>query len=115
MWMVKIAFAASLAGVAFFEEAMAHGPDGSWTYPPACCRGDELGGDCEKIPNGTVREDKAGYIVTLQPGDHRRVSRPHRYVVPYGSAITSGDGNYHACLHPTEVNLNCFFAPGGES
>jgi hypothetical protein len=93
---------------------MAHHPEGPWAYPLACCFGDAQDGDCEKIPSGSVRETRNGYVVTLKPGDHHRVSRPHRYIVPYGSVIRSGDGDYHACLHPTEDNLNCFFAPEGQ-
>jgi hypothetical protein len=116
MWKVESALCAGLAGIAFLcAEAVAHGPDGSWSYPPACCRGDAFGGDCERIPKESVREGRMGYIVTLRPGDHHRVSRPHRFTVPYGSVIRSGDGNFHACLHPTEGNLNCFFAPEGQS
>lgn len=116
MSMLRCTIAAGVAGMAALApEATAHGPEGSWAYPPACCRGDARGGDCERIPEGSVRESKSGYVVTLQPGDHRRVSRSHHYLVPYDSVIRSGDGHYHACLHPTEDDLNCFFAPDGQS
>lgn len=104
--------AATLAAIV--TEAGGHGPDGSWAYPKACCRGDAQQGDCAKIPKQSVRESRSGYVVTLRPGDHRAVTRPHLFVVPYGKAITSGDGNYHACLYPDEFYLNCFFAPGGQ-
>jgi hypothetical protein len=63
--------------------ASAHETHSGWTYPPACCRGDKNGGDCQEIPDR----------------------------IPYGDTIPSGDGRYHIRLHPTEDHANCFFAP----
>ncbi|MDI7863720.1 hypothetical protein MRS76_17340 [Rhizobiaceae bacterium n13] len=88
-----------------------HQSAGGWTYPPACCRGTDIGGDCEQIPTGDVYKGRYGYSIMLHPGDHRLVTRVHEFFVPYGKEITSGDGAYHVCLHPTEDNVVCFFAP----
>lgn len=93
----------------------AHGPDTGWTYPPACCRGDAVMGDCHRIPATAVRAGPGGYVVVLAPGDHPKVTRPGRHHVPYASTIPSGDGSFHICLHPTEHDANCFFAPPGDA
>jgi hypothetical protein len=89
----------------------AHQAGSGWTYPPACCKDEDLGGDCAAIPSSDVRKGTRGFSVTLLPGDHHLATRSHRFFIPYGDEIPSGDGNYHICLHPTEDNLNCFFAP----
>lgn len=89
----------------------AHQPSSGWTYPPACCKGNDVGGDCDAIPSWDVRKGPRGFSVILQPGDHHLATRSHNFFIPYGDEIPSGDGNYHLCLHPTEDNVNCFFAP----
>lgn len=91
--------------------ANAHQTSEGWTYPLACCKGTEIDGDCQRIPDGRVNEGRGGYIIRLMPGDHPQVTRNHIFLVPYGDAIPSGDNDFHMCLHPTEDNLNCFFAP----
>ncbi|WP_225191689.1 hypothetical protein [Sinorhizobium alkalisoli] len=88
-----------------------HYTERGWAYPPACCKGSNQGGDCQRIPGGTVRKGKHGFLVILGPGDHYRVTREHMFLIPYGDEIPSGDGDYHICLHPTEDHMNCFFAP----
>lgn len=90
-----------------------HDAPSGWSYPLACCNGAETDGDCQRIPSKTVRERKGGWLVTLRPGDHTRVTRPHLYFIPYGAEIESRDGEYHICLYPTEDHENCFFAPHG--
>ncbi|QRM56207.1 hypothetical protein [Sinorhizobium sp. BG8] len=90
--------------------AMSHDPDG-WKYPLACCRGSEVDGDCHSIPDGDVMQGRRGYFILLRRGDHPKATRDHQFFVPYGDEIPSGDGAYHACLHPGEEHLNCFFAP----
>ncbi|WP_027167435.1 hypothetical protein [Mesorhizobium sp. WSM3224] len=102
-----IATAAALEGGA----ALAHGPDRNWGYPSACCHGDPVTGDCGKIPAATVTPRPDGYVIILRPGDHQKVTHQNRYFVPYDVVIPSGDGNFHICLHPTEEDENCFFAP----
>ena len=52
-----------------------------------------------------------GYVIILRPGDHHKVTHQNRYFVPYDVVIPSGDDNFHICLHPTEEDENCFFAP----
>jgi hypothetical protein len=95
------------------RQATAHGPGTTWSYPPACCSGDAHSGDCERIPLTSVRIDRSGYAVVLNPGDHHLVTGRHRYFIPHGSEIPSGDGDFHICLHPSEREVNCFFAPSG--
>ena len=70
-----------------------------------------MGGDCQPIPHHDVSQGRRGYSIFLQPGDHFLATKPQRFFVPYGDELPSGDGNYHVCLHPTESDLNCFFAP----
>ena len=89
----------------------AHQATSGWTYPPACCKAAETGGDCQQIPDGQVAKRQHGYSVFLYPGDHRRVTKKQMFFIPYGDEIPSGDSKFHICLHPTEDNVNCFFAP----
>ncbi len=106
---------AGLAGVivaaaALKDVCVAHSAD-CWTYPPACCHGEPVIGECGKIPSKTVTPRPDGYEIILRPGDHRKVTHQNRYFVPYDVVIPSGDDNFHICLHPTEEHENCFFAP----
>ncbi|PWK67566.1 hypothetical protein [Aminobacter sp. AP02] len=94
-------------------QASAHQATSGWTYPPACCHGDIESGECQAIPDKSVKEEGGGWSIQLEPGDHRKVTRHNRYFVPYGSEIPSGDGDFHICLHPTEDHENCFFVPPG--
>ncbi len=80
-------------------------------YDPWCCNGDANTGDCQKIPSSSVRPIDGGYGITLRPGDHRKVTKPHSYSITQDKVRPSIDGNFHACLFPTEENLRCFFAP----
>ncbi|MDG4854360.1 MULTISPECIES: hypothetical protein [unclassified Mesorhizobium] len=91
--------------------ALAHSHSSSWTYPPACCHGDPITGECGKIPAIAVTPRPDGYVIILRPGDHHRVTHQNRYFVAYDVVIPSGDDNFHICLHPTEEDENCFFAP----
>ncbi|PBB40201.1 hypothetical protein CK222_29580 [Mesorhizobium sp. WSM3866] len=91
--------------------ALAHSADRTWTYPPACCHGDQVTGECAKIPATAVTPRPDGYVIILRPGDHQKVTYQDRYFVPYDVVIPSGDDNFHICLHPTEEDENCFFAP----
>lgn len=102
-----------LAAAASLESglALAHSAGRNWGYPPACCHGDPVTGDCGKIPASAVTPQAEGYVVILRPGDHRKVTHQNRYFVPYDVVIPSGDDSFHICLHPTEEDGNCFFAP----
>ncbi|WP_292506587.1 hypothetical protein [Mesorhizobium sp.] len=106
-WAGVISTAAALGNVSAF----AHSSDRGWTYPPACCHGNPVTGECGKIPSLAVTPQPDGYVIILRPGDHRMITHPNRYFVPYNSVIPSGDDNFHICLHPTEEHENCFFAP----
>jgi hypothetical protein len=93
------------------NSAAAHDTLSGWTYPPACCRGDKERGDCQQIPNTSVRAGPDGFSVRLNPGDHHLVTIRQFFRIPYGDAIPSEDSHFHICLHPTQEDANCFFAP----
>lgn len=59
-----------------------------------------------------VKEQHAGYTIRLLPGDHPKVTTTHVFLVPHGDDLSSGDGDL-ACLHPTEVYLDCLRANFG--
>jgi hypothetical protein len=99
----------------FPSSTYAHKASTGWTYPPACCKSDEVGGDCQAIPFNDVTRGRKGYEIFLHPGDHFMATRPHHFFVPYGDELPSGDDQFHLCLHPTESDLNCFFAPEGDA
>lgn len=65
-----------------------------WTYPPACCMGSDVGGDCQRIPGETVTKGRHGFSVVLRPGDHHLVTRDHFFLIPYGDEIPSGDSDF---------------------
>ena len=76
----------------------------------------ERGGNCLEVSIlGRVVERTAmrccDDVVILRPGDHQKVTHQNRYFVPYDVVLPSGDDNFHICLHPTEEEENCFFAP----
>nr|WP_081688038.1 hypothetical protein [Rhizobium mesoamericanum] len=102
-------FAAISAAILVGAEA--HQAESGWTYPPACCKGHNIGGDCEAIPPQDISTGPHGFSVFLRRGDHHLATKPHVFFIPYGDEMPSGDGRYHICLHPTENDLNCFFAP----
>ena len=104
-------FSALLAMLSCWSGAGAHDTESGWTYPPACCRGDQERGDCKEIPNASVSTGPDGFRVLLNPGDHHLVTRQQSFRIPYGDTIPSGDSHFHICLHPTEDHANCFFAP----
>ena len=93
------------------DQAKAHEADTGWTYPPECCKGDGLNGECARIPNRSVKKGPRGFLVVLGPGDHQRVMRRELFLIPYGDELPSGDSNFHICLHPTGGVVYCFFAP----
>ena len=111
IWLIPIAAIVAAAGAGLAGHADAHSAKTGWAYPPACCKGDKVSGDCERIPNTAVKAGQRGFTVLLYPGDHRRVTSRQTFLIPYGNEIPSGDGDFHICLHPTETDANCFFAP----
>ncbi|MER9895676.1 hypothetical protein NKJ40_27075 [Mesorhizobium sp. M0119] len=54
--------------------ADAHEAANRWTYPFACCKGDPEDGDCQRIPYAAVKTRPNGFVVTLYPGDHHRIT-----------------------------------------
>ncbi|KAB2697711.1 hypothetical protein CFBP6624_24715 (plasmid) [Agrobacterium tumefaciens] len=104
LWATLIASSVSVG-------AEAHQASSTWAYPPACCKGSEVGGDCHRLPGSNVKKGPDGFSVLVNPGDHPLVTKPHRFLIPYGQEIPSGDRDFHICLHPTEDHMNCFFAP----
>jgi hypothetical protein len=80
-------------------------------YDPWCCNGNGETGDCAPIPASDVSITKNGYRIVLKPGDHPGVHVTHVFIRSFSSARMSTDGQYHACLFPTEYQLRCFYAP----
>lgn len=84
---------------------------GTWKYDGYCCNGDSRSGDCQMISTRNVRITSQGYEISLGPGDHRLITRPHHFTMPQSEARRSKDEEYHLCLYPTEDTLRCFYAP----
>ena len=82
-----------------------------WNYDGWCCNGDGHTGDCQVVSHKAVRSVKGGYQITLEPGDHRLVTKRHVFFKEERAARKSPDGMYHVCLYPTENQLRCFYAP----
>ena len=97
-----------LLSLAFAVPAYGH----DW-YPSSCCLGsaDGLRGDCAPIPATSVKPVKGGFEITLTPGQHPKVKEPQRFFIAYEDAKPSQDGDYHACLWPSQEILRCFFSP----
>ncbi|MBP2238644.1 hypothetical protein J2Z31_005185 [Sinorhizobium kostiense] len=62
----------------------AHQASSGWTYPPACCKGNDVGGDCHAIPGSGVSKGRRGSSVVLNPEDHHLATKPHSFFIPYG-------------------------------
>lgn len=84
-----------------------HPARGHEWYDPWCCSGK----DCERIASESVRPVDGGYVVTVLPGQHPMVTKPHTFMVPADKTRTSLDGDYHICLFPTENDMRCFYVP----
>ncbi|HWV44143.1 hypothetical protein [Pseudorhodoplanes sp.] len=97
--------------VLFVAAAFAHQAHTGWVYDSECCFGDHNTGDCQQIDSRTVEITSQGYRITLKPGDHRKVTKPHVFIVPQSAARKSMDGDYHLCLWPSEDDMRCFYAP----
>lgn len=79
----------------------------SW-YDLACCAGN----DCAPIPGSAIRANRAGYNVTIRPGEHPLVKdKPVTGFVLYADARPSQDSDFHACIVGGE--LKCLYAPQG--
>lgn len=117
-----VPFAVLLMGL--FASSDAHMAAGGWTYPPVCCNGDDVDGDCQAIPSSDVTKGPFGFSIHLHPGDHHLVTRNQLLLIPYGTELRSHDYDYHICLQPTDdpseaagmgqngkYRVNCFFVP----
>lgn len=68
-------------------------------------------GDCHRLPGSHVKKGRNGFSVLVHPGEHPAVTKQQQFLIPYGSELPSGDGDFHICLYPTQDHVNCFFAP----
>lgn len=91
--------------------ALPHQAPTDMLYDSWCCNGTRINGDCEPIPAESVRVVPGGYQITLRPGDHHLVTTEHTFTKAQAETRPSTDGQYHACLYPTENTLRCFYAP----
>lgn len=91
--------------------ARTHPASPGWTYPPACCQGSARSGECHRLPSSHVKKGRNGFSILVHPGEHPIVTKRQQFLVPYGSELPSGDGDFHICLYPTQDHVNCFFAP----
>lgn len=89
----------------------------TWKYDGFCCSGSTAGvpqentGDCQKIDKHTVRAVQGGWKITLEPGDHHMVTRPHTFTIPQSQVRRSLDDDFHLCLYPTEDTWRCLYQP----
>ncbi len=97
--------------IAYSASVFAHDAQTGWKYEAFCCNGNNHTGDCQMIPEKSVRITQQGYQITLAPGDHRLVTRSHVFKLSGGMSRRSQDGEYHLCLYPNEDTLRCFYAP----
>ncbi len=94
-----------LAGLALLAAPVARSH--SW-YDPACCGGH----DCSPIPGSAVKASRAGYSVTIRPGEHPLVKdAPVSGFVAYADARPSQDSEFHACI--VGGAIKCLYAPQG--
>jgi hypothetical protein len=82
-------------------------------------------GDCAPIPESAVRATPEGYLVTVTPENHARVSAPITRLFRYPDgdpsndrgtipeAMVSPDGQHHACVLPRSQEFRCFYAAPG--
>ena len=96
---------------ALTADAGGHQAPSGFAYPAICCNGNREHGDCQPIPDQSVKPVAGGYRITLRPGDHHMVTRLHVFDMKQGQAQPSPDGRYHVCLYPNEDRVQCFFAP----
>lgn len=110
--------AALLSGAAIFLVALlvasvvyAHESHTGMKYEAYCCNGNSNTGDCQDIPFSSVRIMSDGYEITIEPGQHRLVTKRHVFKVAFQVARQSTDNEYHLCLYPNEDTFRCLYAP----
>lgn len=87
--------------------AYGHTAPSGMEYSAYCCSGT----DCAPIPTKAVKAVSGGYQVSVGPGDHPMLTRPHVFLVPYDKVKESTDGGMHACFFPNEDTLRCLYVP----
>lgn len=100
------ALAAGFAPV-LARQAAAH----SW-YDFACCSGR----DCAPAPVHAVSEERGGWRVTLQPGEHPMVpagSPARTWLIAFNDPRIrkSRDGAFHPCVAHVGGDLLCLYVP----
>lgn len=111
MYMGLVAIVVVIGIGLLLRPAKAHEAPSGMKYDASCCHAIGLRGDCQPIPNASVKPIPGGYQITLGPGDHRLATRVHVFQIEESKTRRSTDGQYHACLYPTENDLRCFYAP----
>ncbi len=74
----------------------------SW-YPPACCNGDEHGGDCHPVPCAEIH---------LDPSFPNQIEY-HGHALSRDAVRQSPDGQCHVCLGGASNTLFCAWMPQG--
>lgn len=97
--------------IGVMDKARPHTAVSGFEYDAWCCNGNRTHGDCQEISSSTVQPIQGGFVVTLRPGDHRKVTKPHTFTIPQDKVRHSPDAQYHICLWPTENDARCFYAP----
>lgn len=76
-------------------------------YSSFCCSSS----DCAPIPRTAVEITPDGYKITLHAGEHPMVTSTVVHIVPFTDTLVSEDGEYHACLYPTQNVMRCMYVP----
>lgn len=100
-----------IATVLLIWPVRAHEAPTGFKFSTWCCNGNSVHGDCAQIPASAVEEVPGGYQITLKPGDHHMVTKVHVFFMKQSDVKLTDDGNFYACLYPTEDTLRCFYAP----
>lgn len=91
--------------------ASAHDAPLGWSYDTFCCNGNGQHGDCAPVPASSIKAVDGGYEITLRPGDHPMITRPHIFFKAWPESRLSQDGNFHVCLWPSQDSLRCLYVP----
>lgn len=107
---------------------MGHDMPSGFAYDGRCCNAvDGDSGDCAPISDAAVRIVADGFVVTLNPGDHPRVTRPLSEHIRYGQPMfpsadlegdpsltaiqLSPDHRWHACV--LNGHVRCLYIQPG--
>lgn len=92
----------------------AHDAPSGWVYPEECCQDTQ---DCQMIPARAVSTDALGFIVNLDPGEHRHAPDGGTFYILDNQVKKSGDEYYHVCIHvyTNGPGALCLYVPPNES